>query len=451
MKLGLLGPGADDTTSADGSTVAKAFGAAQPPGTAVHGVSTAFELAVSSGEAGSARPGGKDTTNADVTAVSRPAGVARPLLGSHRTVPRQNLKSKGLLVKLGLLGPGADDTTSADGSTVAKAFGAAQPPGTAVHGVSTAFELAVSSGEAGSARPGFKDTTNADVTAVSRPAGVARPLLGSHRTVPRQNLKLKGLLVKLGLLGPGADDTTSADGSTVAKAFGAAQPPGTAVHGVSTAFELAVSSGEAGSARPRGKDTTNADVTAVSRPAGEARPLLGSHRTVPRQNLKSKGLLVKLGLLGPGADDTTSADGSTVAKAFGAAQPPGTAVHGVSTAFELAVSFGEAGSARPRGKDTTNADVTAVSRPAGEARPLLGSHRTVPRQNLKSKGLLVKLGLLGPGADDTTSADTTAAIKTVGEARLPRFVKYSVTSESEPVEAVTRVPRKSSVAHAEVP
>ena len=47
------------------------------------------------------------------------------------------------------------------------------------------------------------------------------------------------------------------------------------------------------------------------------------------------------------------------------------------------------------------------------------------------------------------SAATTAAVKTFGEARPPRFVKYSVTSESEPVEAVTRVPRKSSVAHAE--
>ena len=97
-----------------------------------------------------------------------------------------------------------------------------------------------------------------------------------------------------------------------------------------------------------------------------------------------------------GADDTTSADDSTVAKAFGAAQPPGTAVHGVSTAFKLAASSGEAGSARPEEKDTTKADVTAVAMPAGEARPLLGSHSTVPRQNLKSKGLPAKLGFFGP-------------------------------------------------------
>ena len=34
-----------------------------------------------------------------------------------------------------------------------------------------------------------------------------------------------------------------------------------------------MSSGEAGSARHGEKDTTNADVTAVARPAGEARPL----------------------------------------------------------------------------------------------------------------------------------------------------------------------------------
>ena len=42
-------------------------------------VSSASELAVSSGEAGSARPGEEDTTSADVTAVARPAGEAQPL------------------------------------------------------------------------------------------------------------------------------------------------------------------------------------------------------------------------------------------------------------------------------------------------------------------------------------------------------------------------------------
>ena len=39
------------------------------------------------------------------------------------------------------------------------------------------------------------------------------------------------------------------------------------------------------------------------------------------------------------------------------------------------------------------------------------------------------------------SADA-AAVKSAGEARSSRIVKYSVTSESEPVEAVKMVPRE---------
>ena len=97
------------------------------------------------------------------------------LLGSHSTMPRQNPKSQCLLVQRGLLGP-ERDTTNANDTTVAKAFGEAQPPGIAEHSASTASELAVSSGEVGSARPGEKDTTNADVTAVATLAGEARPL-----------------------------------------------------------------------------------------------------------------------------------------------------------------------------------------------------------------------------------------------------------------------------------
>ena len=55
------------------------------------------------------------------------------LVGSYRTVPRQNPKSKGLPVKLCLLAPEQRDTTSADDAAVAKASGEAHPPGIAVH------------------------------------------------------------------------------------------------------------------------------------------------------------------------------------------------------------------------------------------------------------------------------------------------------------------------------
>ena len=83
--------------------------------------------------------------------------------------------------------------------------------------------------------------------------------------------------------------------------------------------------------------------------------LLGSHSSVPRQSPKSKGSSW------PGADDTTSADDTTVAKAV---------ERNASTASKLAVFSGEARSARPGEKDTTNAQVAAVARPAGEVRPL---------------------------------------------------------------------------------
>ena len=175
---------------------------------------------------------------------------------------------------------------------------------------------------------------------------------------------------------------------------------------------FAVSPGEAGSPGSRAGGTTSTAEVALEIAKNRAGGLEKETRPTPPQ--QSKCLLVngsaqyssttepevegssgEAGSSWSGVDDTTSADDSTVAKASGAAQPPGTAAHGVSTAFELAVSSGE-GSAQPGGKDTTNADVTAVARPAGEARPFLGAHRTVPRQNLNSQCPLVKLGFFGP-------------------------------------------------------
>ena len=56
---------------------------------------------------------------------------------------------------------------------------------------------------------------------------------------------------------------------------------------------------------------------------------------------------------------------------------------------------------------------------------LLGSHSTAPRQNHKSKGLLV-----------TTSAGVTTVAITVGKSRLPGIAKHSTTAEASSGEAV---------------
>ena len=193
---------------------------------------------MSSGEAGSSWPGERDATNA----------WDRMVQYHHRSCSRRVFRGRG-----------ADDTTSADDSTVARTCGEAEPLGIAAHGVSTASDLAVSSGIAGSARPGERDTTNADVTAVARSAGKAQPLgiakcsllgsfglLESKSMVPRQNPILQCRL-KLGLV----ESSNSA----------------------ATKPELAESSGEAASPWSTAGGTTNAAaVAAVTNSADEARP-----------------------------------------------------------------------------------------------------------------------------------------------------------------------------------
>ena len=112
----------------------------------------------------------------------------------------------------------------------------------------------------------------------------------------------------------GADHTTRPDHATVAKAAGEDRLPEIAEHSVTTASAFAVSSGEAGSARPGKKDTTNAGVTAVARLAGVARPL-----EIPK------------------------------------------------TESDVAVSSGEAGLSWPRVERTPSASITAVAVPAGRS------------------------------------------------------------------------------------
>ena len=133
------------------------------------------------------------------------------LVGSHSTVPLQNLRSPCPLVKRGPFGPDRETRLT--------------------------------------------------------PPMVKLGLLGSHSTVPPQNLQSKGLLVSAGLLGRNRRHYKRRRFNLCE-----AQPPAIAWHGVSTASELAVSSGKAGSARPREKDRPSAADTAAAMSADEARP-----------------------------------------------------------------------------------------------------------------------------------------------------------------------------------
>ena len=114
-----------------------------------------------------------------------------------------------------------------------------------MHGVSTASELAVSSGEAGSARSGETDTTNADVTAVASPAGEARPLGSAKQST-----------------------TTESD---IEVSSGGAGPPRIAKFSVAAKSELAHSSGGAWPSWSRAHGATSADVAAAVKSAGKAR------------------------------------------------------------------------------------------------------------------------------------------------------------------------------------
>ena len=115
------------------------------------------------------------------------------------------------------------------------------------------------------------------------------------------------------------------------------------MHGVSTASELAVFSGGAGSARYREKDTTNADVTAVGRPAGGARPL--------------------------GSEKHSTTTESDIGVSSGGAGPPRIAKFSVAAKSELAESSGGAGPSWSRAHGATSADVAAAVKSDGETRP----------------------------------------------------------------------------------
>ena len=120
------------------------------------------------------------------------------LLGSHSTVPRDNPKSKGLLVKLGLLSP-EQTTRRAGGTTVAKAVGEDRSPGTAKRSALTASALALASDESGSSR--LERRTRPTPTLQHSPGLLVKlGVLVSQSTAPRQNPISRCLLMKLGLL-----------------------------------------------------------------------------------------------------------------------------------------------------------------------------------------------------------------------------------------------------------
>ena len=152
------------------------------------------------------------------------------------------------------------------------------------------------------------------------------------------------------------------------------------------------------------------------------------------------------GLLGPEQTTLTSADDTTVAKASGEGQPPEISKHSTTTESDIAVSYGKAGWTRAK---------------SAPMLPGIAKHSATTKPELAESS-----GGAGPSwsrADGMNSVAATAAVEAFGEARPPRFVKYSVTSESEPelaessdeaetgcarpsrketVEAVTMVPRE---------
>ena len=137
MKLCLLGPGPNGTTSAAATAVAKPVVEARSPVIAKYSATTESVFAESSGDAGSSGPGVKDTTIAAATTVATSVLDKRGLLGLRGTRPPQNPISQCLLVnfplklvKLGLLGLRCTAPTSVSQSEVeessdeASSFGA---------------------------------------------------------------------------------------------------------------------------------------------------------------------------------------------------------------------------------------------------------------------------------------------------------------------------------------
>ena len=95
---------------------------------------------------------------------------------------------------------------------------------------------------------------------------------------------------------------------------------------------------------------------------------------------------------------------------------------------ELTVSFGEAGSSGPGGRDTTDAAATAVKVLVGKARPLgISQYSTAPESEVE--GSPGEAGSSWRGADDTTRPDDATVAEPVGEARPPGIAEHSVPGD----------------------
>ena len=101
------------------------------------------------------------------------------------------------------------------------------------------------------------------------------------------------------------------------------------------------------------------------------------------------------------------------------------------TKVELAESSGAAGPSWPGANDTTNAAITAVAKSVGESQPLGLAKNTAPRQNLNSRNFLVKLNLLGPGQTARPTPPIQQSKSLLVTFGPPGFAKYSATTESE--------------------
>ena len=171
------------------------------------------------------------------------------------------------------------------------------------------------------------------------------------------------LVVKTGSLCSRENDTTNVDVAAV-----------DLKHSASTPSELAVSSGRAGSSRPREEDTISADVTAAAQSAAEARP-------------------------------------------------PGIAKHNALTKSELAKLFGDHGSSWSRTNGTANAAASTAAKSVVENRPPRFAKYSATSESEPAKSS-DEAGFSWTRAYGTT-ADTDAVAKSVGEARSPSFVKHS--------------------------
>ena len=131
---------------------------------------------------------------------------------------------------------------------------------------------------------------------------------------------------------------------------------------------------------------------------------------------------------------TTNADVTAGARPAGEARPLGIAKHSTTTESDIAVHFGEVGPSWPIEKSTPSAVVTAVvnSADAGFAK-----HSDTTQPEVAETSGEGEAGSSWSRTTCTTSATATTATKSVGdgEARPPGIAKSLVTAKSDLAES----------------